>query len=77
MPQTLLRREGDQTINRFGLGEQPRIFQPAGNAEELVPMFIGNADGDRDRDDSAENSGPIRDQEALVRLRENDEFVAG
>ena len=39
-------------------------------------MFVADADGHRNRHDTAEHRRPVCDNEIEVRLREDDEFVA-
>ncbi len=66
-----------QPLEQPEFGKQGAAAELAQNAEQLEPMLVADADRDRYRHDAAQHRGPESDDETLVRLAEDDEFVAG
>ena len=69
--------ELDQPLEQAEFGEQRAVFELRKDAKEFEAMFVANPHRDRHRHYPAENGRPEGHHEALVRLAEDDEFVAG
>jgi len=75
IPDTLFVRKRDQAVLQVRVREQRWSAQLACDPEQLQAMLVADSHGDRHGDDTAEHGAPKRHQEALVRLREYDQFV--
>ena len=68
--------QGGQALEGFCIGVQERLAELAGHPQELVPMFVADADGQRHRDDAAADGGPKTVHELFIVVEENDQLVA-
>jgi hypothetical protein len=68
--------EGADPLERAALGIEEGPAELAGDAQELVPVLVADAERDGDRHDAAEHGGPEGVDELLVAAEEEDQLVA-
>ena len=73
---TYLRGESADPLERAPLGVDERLAELAGDAQQLVPVLVADAERQRHRDDAAQQRRPERVDELLVASQEEDQLVA-
>ena len=75
--EVVARGELEQLVEQAALGKQRTAPELGQDPEQLEAMLVADADRDRHGHDAAEQRGPERNDELLVRFREYDQLVAG
>ena len=66
-----------EPLEQAAVGVEVRGAELARDAQQLVPVLVADAEGDRHRHDAAEEAGPERVDELLVAADVQDQLVAG